>query len=149
MWRTKVFLCEGSPRTSGEKKQYERDRLDGLDVYMMAKADINYVFDRYMDTKTELRSSTYTNYTYMYNKYVRKGFGKRRIADVKYSDVLLFYQSLIEKGFKPNFVEGIHRVLHPTFQMAVRDDIIRNHPAAGVMAEIKRHNRKHSAMKHA
>lgn len=145
----KCFYAKDLPELREKEKQYERDRLDGLDVYLMAKADINYVFDRYMDTKTELRSSTYTNYTYMYNKYVRKGFGKRRIADVKYSDVLLFYQSLIEKGFKPNSVEGIHRVLHPTFQMAVRDDIIRNNPAAGVMAEIKRKNRKHSAMKHA
>lgn len=32
------------------KSESMRDRLDKLDVYVMAKTDINYVFDRYMDT---------------------------------------------------------------------------------------------------
>ena len=29
---------------------------------------------------------------------------------------------------------NIHTILHPTFQMAVRDNVIRNNPASGVMA---------------
>lgn len=40
-----------------------------------------------------------TNYKYMYNHYVRDGFGKLRISKIKYSDIKKFYYSLIlEKG---------------------------------------------------
>lgn len=36
-----------------------------------------------------------------------------------------------------NTVDTIHTVLHPTFQLAVRDGIIRMNPSDGVMAETK------------
>jgi integrase len=127
----------------------EKDRLEGLDIYLMAKADVNFVFDRYMDTKTELRSTTQTSYLYMYNRFVRDSFGKRKIAKVRYSDVLLFYNALLDKGLQINTIDNIHTVLHPTFQMAVRDDIIRTNPTDGAMAELKKKNKKHSSVKHA
>ena len=147
--KRKSFYAKDLPELREKERQMEKNRLDGLDVYLMAKADINYVFDRYMETKTELRSSTETNYFYMYNKFVRKGFGKRKIADVRYSDVLLFYNSLLDKGLKINTIDTIHTVLHPTFQMALRDQIIRSNPAVGAMADLKRKNRNHSSIKHA
>ena len=75
----------------------------------------------------------------MYNHYVREGFGKLRISKIKYSDVKKFYYSLIlEKGFKPNSMEIVHTLLHPTFTMAVRDGLLRLNPTDGVMTEIKK-----------
>lgn len=75
--------------------QLIRDQLDGLDTYTAGTATINFVFDRYMSTKSELRDTTRQNYIYMYNHFVRDGFGKKKIAAVKYSDVLQFYQTLL------------------------------------------------------
>ena len=43
-----------------------------------------------------------------------------------------------EKGIKPRTLDGINTVLHSTFKMAVRDEIIRSNPTEGVMAEIKK-----------
>lgn len=107
-------------------------------MYCDGKATLNYVFDRYIATKRNLKENTKVNYIYMYNHFVRDGFGKRMIADIVYSDVKFFYNSLIEKnGLKTNTVDTIHTVLHPTFAMAVRDNVIRNNPASGVMAELK------------
>lgn len=127
-----------------------KDQLDGLNVYVMGKASLNFVFDRYISTKSELRETTYTNYTYMYDRFVREGFGKRKIGEIKYSDVLYFYYDLLnDKGLQVNTLETIHTVLHPTFQLAVRDDIIRNNPSDGVMAEIKKKNTKKKNMRHA
>lgn len=37
-----------------KEKNLLRDQLDGLDVYAAGNADLNYVFDRYISTKTEL-----------------------------------------------------------------------------------------------
>ena len=59
------------------EKKLVKDQLDGLDVYVAGSADLNFLYDRYISTKSELRSTTYSNYTYMYDHYVRDGFGKK------------------------------------------------------------------------
>ncbi len=138
-------------RTLREKEnQLLRDQMDGLDVYAAGNADLNFVFDRYISTKTDLRKTTYTNYKYMYNHFVRDEFGKRKIAEIKYSDVLYFYYHLInEKKLQINTLETIHTVLHPIFQLAIRDDIIRTNPGDGVMAQIKKKSGRNHGVRHA
>ena len=112
---------------------------DGLDPDRADRITLNELFDEYISQKYDLKQSTMTNYKYMYNHYVREGFGKLRISKIKYSDVKKFYYSLIlEKGFKPNSMEIVHTLLHPTFTMAVRDGLLRLNPTDGVMTEIKK-----------
>lgn len=133
-----------------KEKTLIRDQLDGLDVYVAGKATINYVFDRYITTKNGIRSSTRANYQYMYKTFVRDGFGKKLIGEVKYSDVKMFYNHLLyEKDLSPATVDNIHTLLHPTFDLAVRDNIIRKNPSQGVMAEIKKARGKNKGIRHA
>ena len=69
---------------------------------------------------------------------------------IKYSDVMYFYYYLLnERNLQANTVDTIHTVLHPTFQLAVRDEIIRKNPTDGVMAEIKRKAGKNKGIRHA
>lgn len=145
------YVYANDLRTLREKEdKLKKDQLDGLDIYAAGNATLNFVFDRYISTKTELRRTTYTNYVYMYDRFVRDEFGKRKIGKIKYSDVLYFYFHLInEKKLQINTLETIHTVLHPTFQLAVRDDIIRNNPSDGVMAEIKKKPGKNHGIRHA
>jgi len=118
-----------------------KNQLDGLDVYTAGNAELNRIFDRYMSTKTELRDTTLANYNYMYDTYVRDGFGKKKIGSIKYSDVLQFYHDLYsKKGLKIATIENIHTLLHPTFRMAVRDEIIRLNPTDDVMSDFKKKN---------
>lgn len=85
-----------------------------------------------------MKQSTRTNYKYMYNKYVSGVLGSKKLSSIKYSDIKRLYNSLIdEHGFKPNSMEVINTILHPIFDTAVRDDIIRKNPTTGAMAEIK------------
>ncbi len=131
------------------EKELQRDKVDRLETYVVAKADVNYVFDRYIATKSELRSTTMTNYVYTYDRYVRNGFGRKKIADVRYSDVLTFYQAILERGLSISTVESVHSVLHPTFQMAVRDHVLRSNPSDDVMAEIKKKQKGRPEPRHA
>ncbi len=127
-----------------------KDQLDGLDVYAAGNADLNFVFDRYLSTKTDLRKTTYANYKYMYDHFVREEFGRRKIGEIKYSDVLYFYYHLLnEKNLQINTLETIHTVLHPTFQLAVRDAIIRINPSDGVMAQVKKKPGRNHGVRHA
>ena len=118
-----------------------KDQMDGLNVYVAGNADVNFLFDRDISTKSELRSSTYSNYLYTWNHFIRDTFGKKKVKDVKYSDVLFFYSDLINKqGLQINTLENINTVLRPSFQLAVRDDIIRKNPIDGAYAEVKKRN---------
>ncbi len=72
-----------------------KDQMDGLDIYVAGKATVNFVFDRYMSLKTNLRQTTRSNYLYMYDRFIRDTFGKKKIAEIRYSDVLQFYNYLL------------------------------------------------------
>lgn len=74
-----------------------------------------------------------------YNKFVRDTFGKKKLVDVKFSDVLQFYLHLVNvEGLALGTLDNVHCVLHPTFELAVRDDIIRKNPTDGVKKEISK-----------
>ena len=127
-----------------------KDQLDGLDLYVAGKASLNETFDRYMSAKYNLRESTRSAYEYTYDHYVRDTFGRKRIAEIKYSDVLQFYYYLLnQKERSLGTLDSIHCLLHPTFQLAVRDEIIRKNPTDGVMKEISRESGKNRGVRHA
>ena len=137
--------------TLREKEQdLIRCQMDGLDFYVGGRATINMAFDRYMSTKYNLRETTRSNYIYMYNRFVRDEFGNRLIADVKYTDVKMFYYHLLnDKNIAVNTLDNIHTIIHSIFDMAVRDDVIRKNPTDGVMAEIKKNSGKNKGIRHA
>jgi integrase len=148
--RRKYLYANDLATLREKEKQLMRDQLDGLDIYVAGRATINFVFDRYMSLKTNLRATTKSNYLYMYNRFVRDTFGQKRIAEIKYSDVIQFYNYLLDTvEIQINTLETIHTLLHPTFQLAVRDEIIRKNPSDGVMAEIKKSSDKAAGVRHA
>jgi integrase len=148
--KRKFIYSNNLSKLREREEQLIRDQMDGLDVYVAGSVNINYVFDRYLSTKSELRSTTKSNYIYTWDHFIRDGFGKKKIGDVKYSDVLYFYNYLItEKGLQITSVENINTVLHPTFQLAVRDDIIRKNPVDGAYAEIKKRYGGSRKLRHA
>lgn len=124
-----------------KEEQLQRDQMDRLDVYVARKEDVNFLFDRYISMKTELRSTTYSNYLYTWNHFIRDTFGKKKVRGVKYSDVLFFYTNMINnQGLQINTLESINTVLRPTFQLVVRDDIIRKNPVDEAYCEMKKRN---------
>lgn len=133
-----------------KEEAIEKDSRDGIDGRKAAQVTLNDIFDLYMAGKHELKQSTRTNYNYMYKNYVSDSLGKKKIGSIKYSDIKAFYNSLIrEKGFKPNSMEIINTILHPTFTLAVRDGYIRTNPTDGVMAEIKKSHNWEKPKRHA
>ena len=150
MGRRKFIYANDLAELREKEAKLMKDQLDGLDLYVAGKASVNDTFDRYMSTKYNLRESTKSSYLYTYDHYVRDNFGKKRIADIKYSDVLQFYYYLLnEVKISLGTLDTVHCLLHPTFQLAVRDEIIRNNPTDGVMKEISRESGKNRGIRHA
>ena len=121
------------------EKQIRMDLDSGIDPNAAKTMTVNDVFDRYISRKYDLKPTTKSNYQFNYDHFAREGFGQEKIGKIRYSDVKKFYYDLMkERGIKPRTLDGINTVIHSTFKMAVRDEIIRSNPAEGVMAEIKK-----------
>lgn len=132
------------------EKEIAKDLQDEIDSFKAKKMTLNAFYEDYIEQKQELKTSTRTNYKYIYKKYVWDSIGRRKLPEIKYSDIKKFYNHLIrEVGFKPNSMETIHTILHPIFATAVRDGYIRVNPTDGVMAEIKKSNDWEKPKRHA
>lgn len=148
--RRKYIYARDLATLREKEKELIKNQLDGLDLYVAGRATINNVFDRYMAIKHNLRDSTRSNYLYTYNHFVRDNFGMKLIAGIKFSDVLQYYNHLLhEQDLSLGTLDTIHCLLHPTFQLAVRDQIIRNNPTDGVMKEISKQSGKNRGVRHA
>ena len=122
-----------------KERQIIRDIEDGIDAHAPEKITLNDLWDMYIGQKYDLKPTTRANYKYCYDRYVREGFGKRKIVDIKYTDIKKFYYGIIQdKELSSATLDNIHTDLHPAFQMAVRDGLLRSNPSDGVMAEIKK-----------
>lgn len=133
-----------------KEEEIAADNRDGIDGKAAGKITLNQMFEIYMSGKVNLKQSTRTNYLYMYQNYIYDTIGTRALKSIKYSDIIQFYNALIqEKGFKPNSMEIIHTILHPTFTLAVRDGYIRTNPTEGVMADIKKSHNWEKPKRHA
>lgn len=121
------------------ERQIVRDIEDGIDAHAPEKVTLNQLFDKYFSQKYDLKPTTRANYKYCFDRYVRESFGKRKITDIKYTDVKAYYYSIIQdRCLSSATLDNIHTTLHPTFQMGVRDGLLRINPTDGVMAEIKK-----------
>ncbi len=121
------------------EKEISKDVQDKIDIHNSNKLTLNAFFYDYIEQKQELKTTTRRDYKYIYQLYVEKTLGKRRLADIKYSDIKKFYNSLIyDSHLLPSSVDRINVVINPVFSVAVRDEIIRINPASGIMAEIKK-----------
>ena len=116
-----------------------RDRIEGIDNEQSKRQTLNNLFDKYMSTRPDLAERTRANYFYQYDAYVRETIGRRKVKDIKYSDILVFYISLMENyNLSYGTIEHMQREIHPAFEMAVRDNIIRTNPSDKILGQLKR-----------
>lgn len=122
-----------------KEQKLMKDQFDGIDSVKAHNITLNKMFERYIGTKYDLRPNTFHTYKYLYEHYVSDKIGKRRLAELKYADMLHFYFYLIEeKKLKVRTVEYVHIILHSVFEMAIKDETIRQNPTQGVMTQVKK-----------
>lgn len=119
------------------EEQIVVDKHDGIRADMKGMS-LNDLYDLWTQLKKGIKDSTFKNYMYMYELFVMPVFGKKRIIDIKKSDVRRFYNQLADdKGLKVATIDNIHNVLHQVFQVAVDDDMIRMNPTDNMLKELK------------
>ena len=120
------------------EEEQMKDTLDGLRV---CKKDltINDVYEWWVNNKRGLKDNTFQNYQYMYTQFVEPDFGKKRVWNLKRTDVRAFYNRLSdEQHLKTSTIDCVHTVLHQVLEIAVEDDYIRYNPSDKALTELKR-----------
>ncbi|MBO7711229.1 MAG: site-specific integrase [Lachnospiraceae bacterium] len=113
------------------------DRHDGIKTDTN-NLSVNDMFELWKKLKRGIKDITFQNYIYMYDMFVKQGFGKKKLTTVKKSDVRSFYNRLIEdKMLQTATLDSVHTVLHQVFQVAVDDNLIRLNPTDNMMRELK------------
>ena len=120
-------------RTLNELRELEEGINKDMVLGVCRKAHtLNKQIERYLRTKVNLANSTKENYKYYFNHVVKESrIGKTKVNDIRKSDILLFYNSLIEQGLSIGTVKIIHKIIHPALQLACDDDVIPKNPADG------------------
>lgn len=107
-----------------QEEQILVDQHDGIKANIK-NVTVNDVYELWCQLKRGIKDSTMKNYIYMYELFVKPTFGKKKLVQVKKSDVRRFYNQLIDDNvLKPSTVDVIHNIVHQVFQIAVDDDMV-------------------------
>lgn len=100
---------------------------------------INDLFERWKEIKRGVKSNTFSNYVYIYNRFVKNDLGQIKVKKIKSSDVRAFYISLHEKNdVKIGSLKCVQSVLHQVFDLAVEDQYILKNPSDHALRELKK-----------
>lgn len=98
---------------------------------------LNDIFEKYMKLKTNIKEKTRLYYKGIWNRDVRKILGERKIEDLRYSDIVSFFNYLIEdRGLKLSSIKNTYTLIRPVFELAVKDEYIRKNPTDGVLKAV-------------
>lgn len=117
-------------------KKLHNDLESGIDVSQAHKVTLNDCFDEYIKAKRKLRDTTRNNYIYLYDKFVRDSIGKQIVSKISILDIEHFYGSLLDNGMKYGSLKIIHCFLRPTFNDAIKRNLITNNPTNGCLKEV-------------
>lgn len=132
-----------------KEEKIQKDIVNGIRIGEDS-VTLNSIYEMWKKDKTSLKQTTKSNYIYMYEHFVQNDFGKRKIRDIRKSDVRRFYNGLLNaKSMKVNTLDGLDTVIHQLFNLAVDDCYIAKNPSDGVMGECKRSHNLDAPKRHA
>ena len=112
-----------------KEQELQKDLLDGLFVGKAKNTTLNALFDESMKAKKGLRASTIDNYNLLWNKNIRKDFGKMKVADIKKAHIERLYRDFEKKGMHKSTIKNYHHLIRAALDIAVENDLIRKNPA--------------------
>ena len=114
-----------------KEREIQKALEDNIDLEA-AERTLNEQFDLYMRTKN-IKLTTRQHYTYHWNLHIKNTIGRKKLCDIRKSDILIFYNELSASGIKDTTLHTYSALLYPVLEMALNDDIIRKNPAKNCM----------------
>ena len=127
--------------------EIQQDLKDGISTDK--KITLNDMQKKNVELRTDWKETTRGTNLYLYKHFVSDTIGRKKIAEIKKSDIKRFYNTLVKNGLTANTIHNIQTAIHPVFSLAVDDDIIRKNPSDGVVAEIRKSHGLETGKRHA
>lgn len=127
-----------------EEKIIQQNIEDGIDTEA-ANRTLNEQFEIYMSTKN-LKKTTETEYWNKWRRHVAGSLGKKKLVDIRKSDIQLFYKKLSDIGLSSGSIQLYARLISPALESAADDDIIRKNPAKGCSREYSSKTKEKTAL---
>lgn len=116
-----------------------KDLEDGIRCGDSKKITLNDLIEMYLESHRNIRDVTKIMHTRYWKTHIKDNpIGEKPISSIRNSDMIRFYNSLLDKGLSTGTIGIINAVLHPAFEMAVDDDLIRKNPCKCVMTKIEK-----------
>lgn len=122
---------EGKPKDLSLREKEKEVRKGLFEELTPRGGDMTVVelVEKYLSLKVNVRHNTLANYKMVLNILRKEAFGRQRIDMVKISDAKAWLIKLQkEDGRGHSTVKAIRGVVHPAFEMAFQDDLIRKNP---------------------
>lgn len=120
------------------EKRINNDLEKGIDTFKADNSTLNARWELYLETR-RVGDTTREQYIYMWDKYVRNSFGKKKISKIKATDIMKFYISLHEEiGLSLSTIDKIHCNIFSVLKRCVRDGLLNNNPALDTFSDVKK-----------
>ena len=114
-------------KTKAEAEEWERNfrqqQRKDLDINFE-----NFVEIYFSDVENRLRESAIKNKRYVFDLKVTPYFKKKKMCEIKTSDIRAWQNELIKQGYAPTYLKSINNQLAALFNYAVRYYDLKNNP---------------------
>lgn len=114
-------------KTKAEAEEWERNfrqqQRKDLDINFE-----NFVEIYFADVENRLRESTIKNKRYVFDLKVTPYFKKKKMCEIKTSDIRAWQNELIKQGYAPTYLKSINNQLAALFNYAVRYYDLKDNP---------------------
>lgn len=114
-------------RTKGEAEKW------AIDFLQKQEADLDMNFEQFLelyyeDMKNRLRESTMRTKKYIIDLKILPYFAKKRINEIKASDIRTWQNELMKQGYKETYLKTVNNQLSAVFNYAMRYYELKNNP---------------------
>ena len=122
-----------------KEKKILKDLADGIRSMDSKKITLIDLVEIYLENHRSIREATEISYRKIFNHHIKDSFiGKKPICNIKNSDMLKFYNGLLDKGLSSGYLHIMNAFLSPAFDLAVDDDLIRKNPCNNIMTKLEK-----------
>lgn len=122
-----------------KEKEIFKDLEDGIRSRDSKKITLNDLVELYFENHRGIKEATKVSYRKTFNSHIKDSLiGKKPICSIKNSDMLRFFNTLLDKGLSTGYLHIMNAFLNPAFEMAVDDDLIRKNPCNGIMSKLEK-----------
>lgn len=141
-WR----LVETDPTPQGKRHcdplRVLETRLVELQIYQLdtkkaSAMTVEDAYENYMSLHPKWKPSTRYNKRLIYKNHIKNQFGKRKIIDLRNSEIKAYYIYLQkEESLSYGTVRQVHALLYSILESAVDDDVLKKNPAKNATKDI-------------